>query len=887
LDWSDPNATRNVKNFWYISETFKPDGGTMDFSMLKKTTCRNINVSLTWVLFLLHFLLLFAGMADASQAVSQTEAVAAKSEMLSFENAIRDEQYDLANMEQNLDRWEILKNSTINEIEAYRIQNTTHENLLFVLHTRVDILETALNNNRLAIKSLSERVVDFERIRNAVPDWITQLSDRISIAEKRMAELDREKSAGVDSREIRENLKSLLDIFYEKRKRGEIFLKNYNELFDKLQSTRSALTETRRQLEDRLKIQEKSKLFERKLQPFSSLGINSLAEEMRTAWNRAGGSLTAAFWKQLWGNFQRSGGITQTIFLGLLILSLIVRKKIQRFFQSTEQRLEGFPMSSRRLALIMLRRSFLLLCATALLWFYDLLELPQINYHLGRFLYHTVITLLLTRWGIDYLKNRLEARDSALCALAKKRLVRLCRCLRLLVIFYLFCISMLDSESASIWIFRLAIETFLVIWLVSFWRSLDHSVANVDRKQSEPSDFLHFADRGWSFMVFGGALLIDLIGYHAFAMHWLISWAETIAILMWASIGWLSIQEWHNSQKAMQKAQEDVPVVAVPIGWFLVQMARLLWLSAFLAGVLLAWAGSDFMVEALQKLFNLDLSVGSFSVSFKGMLLALIIFCVTHVATRIGRRFLGEKILDSRDFERGLRDSIVTISSYVIWGLGILFALGALGVNTTSLAVVFGALSIGIGFGLQNIFNNFISGLILLFERPIQVGDYVEINNIWAEVKEINVRSTIVQTFDNATVIIPNSDFISHQVTNWSFKDPRMRRHVDVGVAYGSDIELVRRTLLEIPGHFPQILKHPQPDVLFMDHGDSALIFRLRFWVHVSDYYRSTTDVRFELDRRFRELGIEIAFPQRDLHIRSDATRPFPNGPAAEPSELG
>jgi small-conductance mechanosensitive channel len=257
--------------------------------------------------------------------------------------------------------------------------------------------------------------------------------------------------------------------------------------------------------------------------------------------------------------------------------------------------------------------------------------------------------------------------------------------------------------------------------------------------------------------------------------------------------------------------------------------------------------------------------------SVKGLLLAVIIFCLTHVLTRIGRRLLSEKVLDSRNFERGLKDSIITITTYVVWGLGLILALGVLGVNATSLAVVFGALSIGIGFGLQNIFNNFISGLILLFERPIQVGDYVEVNGVWAEVKRINVRSTIVQTFDNATVIIPNSDFISQQVTNWSFKDPRMRRFVDVGVAYGSDIELVRQTLLDIAANTPNVLNVPQPDVLFLDHGDSALIFRLRFWAHVDNYYSTTTDVRFELDRRFRELNIEIAFPQRDIHIRSSS----------------
>ena len=854
----------------------------MDSFMSKNTTCRYISVLLASTLFLFFLLPVFPGTAEASQAVDQPKTANSESDQESFENAVRDEKYDLANIEQNFKRWEILKNSTINEIEAYRIQNTTHENLLFVLHTRNEILETALNNNRLAIKSLSERIVEFEKIGNSVPDWIAGLSGRISIAEKRMTELNQQNETAVDIPEIRKKLKSLLDILHEKKKRGESFLKNYNELFDKLKRTKSDLEGTRRRLDERLKLQERSKLFERKLQPYASLGINNLALEMKTAGDRAGGILKADLWQQLWDNFQRSGGITQAIFLGLFLLPILVRKKLLGFLQSTEQRLEGPVLSFRRLALVMLRRSFLLICVAVLLWLYDLLELPQINYNLGRFLYYTVITLLLTRWGIDYFKARLGGSDSDLHRVVNKKLSQFFRTLRLLVIIYLLFISLFDSDSASVWIFRLAIETFLFVWAVSFWRALDNMRAgDIRLGETAAPCFLHLAARGWGYAVFGGALLIDLIGYRALSVHWLVSWAETLSILLWAYIGWLSIQEWHHSQKAMLEVREDggTPLAAGPLGWFLVQMTRLLWLSVLLAGILMAWAGSDFMIEALVKLFNLDLSVGSFSISFKGILLALIIFCITHAATRIGRRLLSEKVLDSRDFERGLKDSIVTISSYIIWSLGILFALGVLGVNTTSLAVVFGALSIGIGFGLQNIFNNFISGLILLFERPIQVGDYVEVNNIWAEVKEINVRSTIVQTFDNATVIIPNSDFISQQVTNWSFKDPRMRRHVDIGVAYGSDIELVRRTLLEIPEHIPQILKHPRPDVLFMDHGDSALIFRLRFWVHVDSFYTSTTNVRFELDRRFRELGIEIAFPQRDLHIRTDHTRPVPKGP--------
>jgi small-conductance mechanosensitive channel len=276
------------------------------------------------------------------------------------------------------------------------------------------------------------------------------------------------------------------------------------------------------------------------------------------------------------------------------------------------------------------------------------------------------------------------------------------------------------------------------------------------------------------------------------------------------------------------------------------------------------------------------MTIGRLNFSIKGIVLAIVIIFITQLAVRVGRELLKEKILDKQSLERGLQDSILTITSYLGWGLGLILALGTLGVNATSLAVIFGALSIGIGFGLQNIFNNFISGLILLFERPIQVGDYVEVGGLWAEVKKINVRATVVQTFDNASVIIPNSEFISQQVTNWSFKDKRMRRQLDIGVAYGSDIELVQKTLLDLAQNTRGVLKYPRPDVLFIDHADSALIFRLRIWVHVDDFWTVPSQIRCDIDRRFRELAIEIAFPQRDLHIR---TLPGQMAPIASPAD--
>jgi small-conductance mechanosensitive channel len=285
--------------------------------------------------------------------------------------------------------------------------------------------------------------------------------------------------------------------------------------------------------------------------------------------------------------------------------------------------------------------------------------------------------------------------------------------------------------------------------------------------------------------------------------------------------------------------------------------------------LILAWGTKQNVFAFIYSILNKSFSIGKISLSSMGLLFAALILFLTLILTRLGRYIIAEKIFVETDLEPGLQDSVTTISIYMMWGLGLILALSVLGVSTTSLAVVFGALSIGIGFGLQAIFNNFVSGIILLFERPIQVGDAVEVQGIWGTVKKINVRATVVQTFDNASLIIPNSEFISSQVTNWSFKERSLRRKVSVGVAYGSDVELVRQTLLEIPNQIKNVLKKPKPDVIFDDHGDSALIFTLRYWTTVDYYYTTSTDIRFTIDRLFRERNIEIAFPQRDIHIRS------------------
>ena len=180
------------------------------------------------------------------------------------------------------------------------------------------------------------------------------------------------------------------------------------------------------------------------------------------------------------------------------------------------------------------------------------------------------------------------------------------------------------------------------------------------------------------------------------------------------------------------------------------------------------------------------------------------------------------------------------------------------------------ALGVGIGFGLQSVVNNFVSGLILLFERPVRVGDTVEVGGSWAEIKNIGLRATCIRTFDQADVIIPNADLINNPVTNWTLSSRQVRLIIPVGVAYGSDVPLVMETLTACAKANAMVVDFPAPQVLFQSFGESSLDFELRVWVKDADHRLTVrSELHQEIDRLFREAQIEITFPQRDLHLRS------------------
>jgi hypothetical protein len=195
--------------------------------------------------------------------------------------------------------------------------------------------------------------------------------------------------------------------------------------------------------------------------------------------------------------------------------------------------------------------------------------------------------------------------------------------------------------------------------------------------------------------------------------------------------------------------------------------------------------------------------------------------------------------------------------------------LQAVGVDISSLAIFLSVIGVGIGFGLQNIANNFISGLIIMVERPVQVGDFVKLGDLTGTVKRIGIRSTEISTLDRVTIIVPNSEFIDSKVINWSHGYPVSRLHIPLGVAYGSPIKLVRQAVFEAAKRHPKVLRYPKPQLWFEGFGDSSLDFTLLVWIREPrQQFRIKSDLYYLIEANFRRFNIEIPFPQRDLHIR-------------------
>lgn len=283
----------------------------------------------------------------------------------------------------------------------------------------------------------------------------------------------------------------------------------------------------------------------------------------------------------------------------------------------------------------------------------------------------------------------------------------------------------------------------------------------------------------------------------------------------------------------------------------------------------------DWLTDLLRPLDTLSqiplYSVGKTTITLGTMLYLTVLVVALFYATAKLKTWIVEGLLSRSHVDLGVRHAIGAIVRYIVVAIGLVIILQTAGINLSTLTVLFGALGIGVGFGLQSITNNFVSGIILLLERPIKVGDRIEVGDVHGDVVNISPRATTIVTNDNIAIIVPNADFISSKVVNWSYTNRDIRFNFPLGASYGSDPEQVRRILLEVAQAHRGVLKEPGPSVLLDGFGDSSLNFVLRVWTRefstIPGVLRS--ELYFSICRAFKEEGIEIPFPQRDLHIKS------------------
>jgi potassium efflux system protein len=826
-----------------------------------------------WV-FLLAVMLLLAG--STAYALDDGHAPSAPSQYSALKQtvqaALQAEKNNLSSLEKSLQDHENRARDLTAELGLKKIQLSTVGSLLLTPETRIDDLEKAWLGIRTTIEKLDGWMADLKGRLDNAQKLTEQLTDQKTFAEQQLQILKTAKNRAPESQALIDDLDALIR---SQAQRGEILKRlqaGYLDLIARVGETRQGFIDLTKRFS--LGIQEKKRadLFQRTVNPLISLGWKNIEGELKSLGEQLRKIGSLEYWLALGTDLLASRGLLPVTSLLLYLFSMILIMRLRRFFRQLREKPFYTEYPWRRMAIRLLTRSMPLL--GTVLFFYIFFQARRLFDTVPGIqeMFSLLIVWLFTKWGLNFITLQTRQDPQLLPTAWAPRLKRLLRLIRYFAAAYLVLAWLVGSGGVLLMVVRIAFEAALIVWIFRFRPQFRaHPMPGVApaiwQKLLRPT-FSVLAN-----IIFITGPVLELAGYGALSLYWFRSWGATAVALFWGLLFFLILRE---GDQRFYKSPPSSPAAphraAQPVRWALFQLFWLLWGILLVITMVLAWSGTQTVFSGLVKVLRFPVSVGDSSFTLRGLLSAALILFFTHLLIRLWRHVLSTRILAQSGLESGLQHSITSITVYLLWGMGVLAALHAFGLSSTSLTVAFGALSIGLGFGLQNIFNNFISGIILLFERPIQVGDAVEINGIWAEVKKINFRSTVVQTYDNASLIIPNSEFISSQVTNWSFRDLTLRIKISVGVAYGSDIQLVRSSLLEIAGRTEKVLAYPRPDVLFSDFGDSALIFVMRLWTDVDNMLKVGTAIRFEIDRVFRERGIEIAFPQRDIHIRSSIT---------------
>jgi potassium-dependent mechanosensitive channel len=299
-----------------------------------------------------------------------------------------------------------------------------------------------------------------------------------------------------------------------------------------------------------------------------------------------------------------------------------------------------------------------------------------------------------------------------------------------------------------------------------------------------------------------------------------------------------------------------------------------------------AQTGSTSLWGRIWHYIDYDFKFGKIVISLSSLVQGLVVLLLAIIISRYLRSFMERRMAGRKHIDPGIQYTVLRLVHYFFITVGLLFALKtSFGLDLTSIAVVFTALSVGIGFGLQFIAGDLASGFILLFERPVRIGDFITVAGpdgklTEGRVQSINLRTTVVVTNDHITAILPNSKLVNQELINWSYGERRSRISIPVGVAYDSNVELVTQTLLRAAEGVELVLEEPKPSVQFLGFGESSLDFRLLVWTNRPRRHpQIKSDINYRIERLFRENRIEIPYPQRELRVRGGALQVERAGP--------
>ncbi|MEO5721571.1 MAG: mechanosensitive ion channel domain-containing protein [Chthoniobacterales bacterium] len=440
--------------------------------------------------------------------------------------------------------------------------------------------------------------------------------------------------------------------------------------------------------------------------------------------------------------------------------------------------------------------------------------------------------------------------------------------LNALVVFYV--VAQLRSVAASLPVLSRVIlllemlgGALFLVWFIRSTRTAKHET--VSRKATRA------AARG-ALVLFTVVFLANLLGYVGLA-NYLGAGALTVAylaILLYAAAGileglfYFALQIWPLS--ALRVVRNHRPLLRARVG-------RIIYLAAFIIWLLLslsAFSLREPIIERVRAFITAEAAIGSLHLSLGAVLAFGLTVWFAILLSRFIRFLLEEDIYDRFQLARGSTYAVSTILHYIILLLGFFAAIAAIGVDMTKFTILAGALGVGIGFGLQNIINNFVSGLILLFERPVQVGDVVEVGGATGAIQRIGIRASVIRLANASEMIVPNGMLISEKVGNWTLSNRQRRMELRIGVAYGTDPTRVIELLTATAAKHPLVAAHPEPRTMFEEFGNDALLFDLQFWTDDFDNWpRIKSDVAVAVNDALAKAEIAIPFPQRDLHLQS------------------